>query len=345
MTREQAFLDTLRGWVAEGRVPDPPVWLQRHRLDVALSDLAGDAFARTSRAYAGSLAMLAAAEEAVRAISDAGIPIATLKGIDLLGRLYDGREGLRTTGDLDLLTPRSSFSEAMRVVESLGYEHYGHMERDAEERLSKDVMFRRHADGVLLELHHELMIDLGFTHAWDGLDAAGDLEHGTGLAGSSRLTLDALAVFLLVHMAKHRFGADSLRWVLDIAVLLDRHAADLDARRLQETARRLAARRAAGATVAVIERAFPTLDVGPLAALPRRDLRERWAMRLIDFERAAIGGRASTSKRDWVLSRILLEPSLGSAARFVWRKFRIRRYRAEGPPPSVRPSGSPSGDG
>jgi len=339
MTREALLLARIRTWAAEGRIADVPRWLTLHRLETVLPDLraAADPSALARRGLAGNLVILQKAERLFAALRAEAVPVLTLKGIDVIDRLYRGREADRTTGDIDILVPEPEFARTLAIVDRLDYHHDAQESREAQERWSKDVVFRD-SDGLPLDVHRELMIDLGFTRTWSDLEAADALEPGAGYAGTTRLTLEALTVYLLVHMAAHKFGAESLRWVMDIAVLLDRHAEDLDGERLVRLAERLRGRRAAGATVAALERLLPNADLGPLAALPLRDLRERGALRLVDLERVLVMGPAGTSKRRSVLSRMLLEPGVTDAASFVYRKFRIGGSRRTG-----RESGTSTG--
>ena len=244
----------------------------------------------------------------------------------LLDRVYHGREAHRRTGAVDLLVDSRRLGPALETIERLGYRFIGEAPKDDQIRWYKDIPYEGPRK-IRVEIHQELFLDMGFTLTWEELRRKRQLEEGRGLAGSDRLSLDALTVHLLVHMTAHRFGGESLRWVLDILLLLDRFEKDYDERRIVDVAKQLRGERAAGAAVAAIRHTIPGVDLGPLAALSTGGARERWALRLIDPVRAALEGPAGWTKRNSVLCRVLLDPGPGATMQFVWRKWHIRRNR------------------
>jgi hypothetical protein len=328
VSRETVLLDRVRGWAAAGRLPDLRPWLEDHGLVALLPDLYGEEEARrwARRALSENLLLQMKGAEIIEALQARDVPVVALKGIDLLDRLYRDREQHRRTADVDLLIDERRFDEALEIVEGLGYRHHADEPKAVQRRWGKDVTYLG-PHGVPVEMHRELFLDMGFTLTYGELSGGGHLERGRGPAGADRLTLEALAVHLLVHMAAHRFGGDSLRWILAILVLLDRHERELDADRLVHLARQLRGRRAAGASAAAIAGLLPEVDLGPLGALPTMGLRERWALHLVDLEDAALQGPRAWTKRGSVLSRVLLDPSPAATLSFLFRKLQLVRGR------------------
>ena len=328
MTREDLLLEQVRAWAAEGRIPDPGRWLESHGLAVLLPDLYGDERARywARQTLAANLLFLEETRRIVGVLLAQDVGVVALKGIDLLERLYAGRESRRRLSDIDLLVDHRKIDLALALVGGLGYRHEAEESQEAQQRWSKDVTLAG-PNGVRVELHHRMSLEAGFTATREDLRAGGHLDPGAGPGGSDRLSLEALAIHLLVHRAIHRFGGDSLRWVLDVLALLDCSESDLEPSRLLRVARELRARRAAGAAVAAIERLVPAASLGPIDSLRTRDLRERLALRLVDPVRSTLEGRGKWSKPRSVLCRLVLEPGLPSALAFVYRKARIVRDR------------------
>ena len=332
MTRETAFRERVSSWALSGEIADPPRWLVLHQIAQMFPEIAGEKLAGEERRRTSFTNVVIAdgARELLQAFAAARIAAIPLKGIDVIHRLYGGRESDRRTNDIDILVAAGSAEKARRITESLGYRQQGEETKAAQARWSKDVTYRRE-DGVRAEIHHELMLDMWLTRSYEELSAAGLIEVGEGSEGWDRLTLEALAIYLLAHMAAHRFGTDSLRWVLDVCLLLDRFAGRLDRSRLAEAATRLGGRRAAGASVAALRRMIPAADSGPLDGLPLADWREHRALELIDPVACAVHGEAAWTKRSSVLCRMLLEPGPLSLGRFAVRKLLLGFSRTKKP--------------
>jgi hypothetical protein len=327
MTREELLLERCRMWARPLEPEARRRWIENHGLPALLPDLYGEREARdwARRNLSENLLVQAAAERLVEALKGAGLRVAVLKGLDLIDRIYWQRTAVRRTSDVDLLVDDRRLDEVLEVVRSLGYVHSEVEPEAAQRRWSHQITYETDPD-VHLEVHRLLSQDMGFTRSWEELERAGQIEEGAGLAGADRLSLEALLVHLLVHLAAHRF-ADSLRWVLDVLVILDLHERDLSGPRLVEVARRLRGHRGAGAAVAAIGELVPGVDLGPAAALSSGGLRERVSLRLVDPEQVARLGEAGWSKGRSFLSRMLLGAGPGATVSLVARKALLGRGR------------------
>jgi hypothetical protein len=327
VTREELLLERCRIWSRPLEPEARRKWIENHGLPALLPDLYGEREARdwARRNLSENLLVQAAAERLVEALKEAGLRVAVLKGLDLIDRIYWQRTAVRRTSDVDLLVDDRRLDEVLEVVRSLGYVHSEVEPEAAQRRWSHQITYETDPD-VHLEVHRLLSQDMGFTRNWEELERAGQIEEGAGLAGADRLTLEALLVHLLVHLAAHRF-ADSLRWVLDVLVILDLHERELSGPRLVEVARQLRGHRAAGAAVAAIAELVPGVDLGPAAALSVGGLRERISLRLVDPEQVARLGEAGWSKGRSFLSRMLLGAGPGATVSLVARKALLGRGR------------------
>ena len=133
------------------------------------------------------------------ALKEAGLSVAVLKGLDLLDRIYWQRAAVRRTSDVDLLVDDRRLDEALRVVASLGYVHSESEPEAAQRRWSHQITYERRPQ-IRLEVHRLLSQDMGFTRTWEELERAEQIQAEEGLAGSGRLSLEALFVHLLVHL-------------------------------------------------------------------------------------------------------------------------------------------------
>jgi hypothetical protein len=327
VTREERLLERCRTWARPLEPGARRKWIESHGLPALLPDLYGEREARSwaRRNLSENLLVHGAAERLVEALKGAGLRVAVLKGLDLMDRIYWQRTAVRRTSDVDLLVDDRRLDEVLEVVRSLGYVHSEAEPEAAQRRWSHQITYETDPD-VHLEVHRLLSQDMGFTRTWEELERAGQIEEGAGLAGADRLTLEALLVHLLVHLAAHRF-ADSLRWVLDVLVILDLHESALAPGRLVEVARRLKGHRAAGAAVAAIGQLVPGVDMGPAAVLATGGLRERISLRLIDPEQVARLGEKGWSKRRSFLSRMVLGSGPGATVSLVARKALLSRSR------------------
>jgi hypothetical protein len=131
--------------------------LYRHARRQEATGPAFDAWHRDARtATARHLALEAALEDAGRALDEAGVAWAPLKGFDLASRFGD-RGAKRPTGDLDLLIASRDLDGGRHALEAAGF-------RGLDETPHSDAYLREegyawqatHPSDVLLELHFRL---------------------------------------------------------------------------------------------------------------------------------------------------------------------------------------------
>jgi hypothetical protein len=190
---------------------------RRHRLTPLVSALAsrlGDslpaAFAEACRrdrliTAARNLMLAQAAEECIRALTVAGVPVIVLKGIAYERSLYSSG-GARPTADVDLLVPGDTRRTAFEVLDRLGFEPRaaapGFDESDYHE-----VAWNR--GGVEIDLHLALApyarcrIDYG--EVWSRA-----LDIMVGATSGRALDLRHAAVFHALHMAIDHFDVPAL---------------------------------------------------------------------------------------------------------------------------------------
>ena len=143
----------------------------------------------------------------------AGIAVMPLKGPVLADQLYP-TPSLRPSSDLDVLVRAVDAAAAEQILEALEYT------RRPEEEQGGDYHTIFTARGVDLELHH----DLGERHAsrlnvgaiWSSATTASWQGHSIWC-----MSLSDQLVYLAFHAAKD--GLASLRALVDIALLVDRH--------------------------------------------------------------------------------------------------------------------------
>lgn len=143
----------------------------------------------------------------------AGVAVMPLKGPALADQLYPA-PSLRHSGDLDVLVRAHDATTAEHILEDLGY-----MRRpDEEQGADYHTIFT--ARGVDVELHR----DLGERHV-SRLDVEAIWSSATATSWQGRSTwcmsLPDQLVYLAFHAAKD--GLASLRALVDIALLVDRH--------------------------------------------------------------------------------------------------------------------------
>lgn len=152
-----------------------------------------DAYSRT---------MEAAAVEAVKALSSAGIGSLVLHGPAVARWLYRDPEAERRYGDVDLLLPPGSLEEAGRVLRPLGFV----LPRETGTRLSGDeaeaLQLHRDTDATVLELHARVAgAEAPPQRVWEIL---GSRAEPLALADGTVTGLDAAgrAVLVVLHAAE-----------------------------------------------------------------------------------------------------------------------------------------------
>lgn len=163
--------------------------------------------------------------EVLAALDAAGVPAMPVKGLVIADELY-GDVAARPCADLDVLVRPADLARARAVLADRGFAQRAAPRYKALVHQFHDPAWGRGigADHIRLELHWALWADsdrrLGATGLWDR-------SRTTTLLDRPIRTLSLEDT--LLHLAIHRTrSALRLRWVVDIAELLRRHAATLD---------------------------------------------------------------------------------------------------------------------
>jgi hypothetical protein len=245
------------------QAPIPAAWLERAQ----------------RRFYATLLRNTALADELGRvcaALAAAGVAVIPVKGV-VLGQTIYGNLALRPAADLDILVRPPDLPAARAVLRELGYAHRAEpLFSELHHPYHDPQYFRPAASGdICLELHWALWA-ARFFHL--GTDALWQRAVPAQLHGAEARLLSPEDT--LLHLAIHRSrSALRLRFLCDIAELLQLHGATLDWDYVIQQAR------AAGAATALFfALALPSELLGaplPPAVLPRLGV-GRLKRRLLD---------------------------------------------------------------
>ena len=249
----------------------------------------------------------------LRALADAGLDAMPVKGLVVADQLY-GDLGARPCADLDVLVRPGSLPAARAVLRGLGFAQREVPRYKALVHQFHDPAWERIDGGshVRLELHWALWADSARRMGTDGL---WDRSVPATLLGQPIRILSPEDT--LLHLAIHRTrSALRLRWVVDVAELLRRHAATLD---WEAFLARAAAARGRTASWAVLRLAHDLLDApvpdevlqaldpGPL----KRAILERTCGRRALFRRASHG---DVRQQPHLAARAFEEDGLGRIA-------------------------------
>jgi hypothetical protein len=173
----------------------------------------------------------------LKLFQDAEIRALPFKGPVLAVAAY-GNPSLRHFGDLDILMPREDILKAKDILVSQGY--HAKLDLTASEeaaylRSHHDYKFIRANDRVVVEIQWgvtqwSFAFPLDFDDIWERREEV-------SLAGVTTLNLspeDSLFI-LCVHGTKHRW--EQLRWICDIAELINTHQERIDWERLLKQSR------------------------------------------------------------------------------------------------------------
>lgn len=176
--------------------------------------------------------------EAVTALADAGIPVMPLKGAYLAYWVYDSPTD-RQVSDVDLLVPRSSFSQALELLSARGY-------RPEPPHSPSERCLRAKGVPLPIDLHWDL-----FPYGQHRLKGEDLLARGTPdrrTLGVPVIVPDPLDAFAHVtaHAATQKLRVTETRTRRDLEVLVERFS--LDPSRCATHLRRVGLRRAARVT-------------------------------------------------------------------------------------------------
>jgi hypothetical protein len=175
----------------------------------------------------------------IQALRDIKISVIVLKGAALAKRIY-GNVALRPMVDIDLLVHREDLPAAIRAIKGLGYAPH-HTEEHPGMFLAyeNEVAFHRpDQKGSLLELHWSLIDSPAYQDrlpmAWFWRTASPETF---GDAPALILGPEAMLLHLSAHLMLHHQGM-GLRWLHDMAEVVQHHSASLDWELLLDRARR-----------------------------------------------------------------------------------------------------------
>jgi hypothetical protein len=194
-------------------------------------ETAYNAFARRNLSFTGELLKL------LRIFRERGIRALPLKGPALAAAAY-GNVSLRIFGDLDILMPREDILKAKGILQQQGYQPQLHLTASEELeylRSHHDYKFVRAAGGIVVELQWGIT-QWSFAFPFD-FDEIWERRVIGSLAGAPvyNLSSEDLLLILCVHGTKHRW--ERLKWICDIAELVDVDREKIDWPRLLERAR------------------------------------------------------------------------------------------------------------
>ena len=289
----------------------------------------------------------------VRALEAEGIAVIPLKGV-VLGALVYGEPALRPPGvDIDLLVPQRQWLAAAAMLERLGYRRISAVvPSGAFLRHYKSAEFVR--PGACVELHWTFV-----TPRPNPIDPAFAWQHAVRrrVDDEELLTLswEDLLLTLAMHLRRH-LQSLRLKHLLDIALLLRHHAAEMDWTYVWEAARRLRIYRTLAyvlfLTRRVLEVSLPAAATGPLRSLGWRGACwSRWAGFELRWRFAA--ERRAMRWHDGMISlwKCLLMDSGFDMVRagvkrawWAWDERRLRPYRSVAAPHPPSPHDGAPGE-
>ena len=190
-----------------------------------------------------NLALTAELLKLLKLLEEQGIRALPLKGPALAVAAY-GDLSLRQFCDLDILVSRADMIKAKEALIAQGYHpdlELSPQEEAAYLKSHHDYKFVRPEDHVVVEIQWgitqwSLAFAFDFEEAWKR-------REGSFLAGTSVFNVapETLLLLLCVHGTKHRWG--QLKWICDIAELVDACGRKLDWDRVMDQARQLGGER------------------------------------------------------------------------------------------------------
>lgn len=269
--------------------------------------------------FAEVLILRAELDRLVKILHDEGITILPYKGPALAEEVYPS-VALREAGDLDILVSPDDVERTIEILTRLGYQ--GERPTDAasmRELLATGCEFEMwgHSGRICVEVHWELMpLSLGMP-----LNMSYVAERMTRVARGDyevyALPPQTLALVLCAHAGvKHDWT--SLRWLVDVALLLKRYP-ELDVRALLEEAERLdICESTASGLLAAYQLAGASVDPAVIAAL--RDVRSTAAEVAVIHGRLFRPEKNQVGFREWRAYLDALVP--GTSGRSWWRYLR-----------------------
>ncbi len=163
----------------------------------------------------------------------AGIPAALLKGVHLADEIY-GNIALRSMCDVDLLARQSDLPAIDRIMRRSGAKPLDR--RRVVGTDNKHFAYRLGGDGLLVEVHWALMIDVPHPIGWE--DVAPRLRAvKAASAEATALCPEDLLLHLCLHTARDIINRPVIRMLCDLDAVTRRYENELDWPVLVERAR------------------------------------------------------------------------------------------------------------
>ena len=256
--------------------------------------------------------------EAVRLtarLSDAGIPVALLKGVVLAELAYGGQD-VKATVDNDLLVAPVNVAAAIAIMQAAGYRVIdlptdGRRPVAALTALVNECQLIHPVSGAIVDLHWRL-------HPYRQLSREPDVASEARIVtvagkGLPALTGEALMLYLAVHGARHSWSR--IKWLADFNALLggmdDREVAAL----------RALARR--GGVLPCVDSALIQCERLLGARIPAAAHRSRRARALVRLSDGLIFGpdidvAPGRYARRWLLTTLVMNTRLRNAGSILW---------------------------
>ncbi|MBW6465119.1 MAG: nucleotidyltransferase family protein [Brevefilum sp.] len=188
----------------------------------------------------------------LQAFSEAGLPAIGLKGVFLLENIYPN-VALRSMSDLDLMVEKSDITEALAIIEKLGFHPTTFFDI-----LDKNIDIKHvppfvKGEGPFLELHWTLLEENEpFSIETDGI---WQRAQPAKIAGVDALALspEDLILHLCIHLTYQHYLTLGLRGLYDIAEVLRIYNSQIDWRTLEEIAHRWGTERVLWLTLALAQ--------------------------------------------------------------------------------------------
>ena len=270
---------------------------------------------------------------ALRALSDASVPVIVLKGAALAETIYPSIAH-RPMGDIDLLVRPQHLERARRTLEETGYRFVPEPEerfQPFDTRFTGEMAFRRQErPGVLIELHWEIVIPEWYRRTTAlKVEALWERARPLKLDGAAawQLSLEDTLIHLCVHLAAHAFHHPPA--YNDIDHLL-RAEAPFPWERFLERAAGFRVRTPAYFALAAARKlaGAPVLDE-ILTKLKPSSLRRKLVETIADPERVAAGEIPFSRPRSYLLHLALADRLRDALGVLVWLLFPGPRWLAQ----------------
>jgi hypothetical protein len=207
--------------------------------------------------------------EVLKSLHDNGIEVISLKGTKQIEELY-GDLGLRPTTDIDLLIRNTDKEKAICILSDIGFA-LDISENETSNNLKSQLTFTSN-NRVMVDLHWDLLE----SERYKGIIKA-DTKDIWKIIGEQKPGLmkpEDQLIFLVFHLSVPHFYS-RLYWLIDIALLMNKHGRDMDFSYITQLSKKWRIQQALLLTMALCQDIFK-LDVthfeGELTALKFRTM-------------------------------------------------------------------------